>query len=759
MKLMEEKMNNRLLRGAALVGAAFCILNLSAADLDVVKSDGDNKKFQELNESYDIPKEVIDCYRRILSMHSPWRMFVTLNHDNEDNRAVVEKEYAALDMMIRAWHPTADREKRFKKIARASVEVQRIYLALQKKKLHDISAVHYSFILENAGYVTVCFFEFLQEYGIPLDAILPWAERHGFDLADDEQRVALTQALHQRAERSQATIRAGTLQEALMIALHNNNPQERETEIRELIKNGAVINGMDNFGIPPLLYAVSHDDIPLINFLLKTLSADPNYRAKSGAIPLIHARSDEVSKLLIGAGANIDYQGPYGETPLMTAAETDSLIVVKGLLENDAEIDAVSEKNGETAIQKALKNQHHTIFRLLNKAGASMHITDAGGETFLMAASKLGAVSYVKVILQNHNIDVNAANSLGETALMKAIENGHAEIVKLLLERGADIRIRTKTGKSVLDSAFKKFMGHACATNECEHKKLFELLLVELEKLVPIKELIQQALPAIEYDSDLFENEPTPAKTQTKTKKKKSKRTAGSGTEIGEKEQKKEDEERARLEHEERVRRSATEIARKAQLRKERERKEKAQRLNHLIEQEQYETSLLVKATKFYENRRKSQGIAALRDFVDECQHEKQLVSKADEFNQNSSKKRVFKALRDLVTEGRNEDEMEEALDELEAEKLGLSTIDLQRRIDEAEQALKQHGNEDVLDSYSSIFPLCKKDSAAPFKREISGAQALAWYEKHKMELFRIYGTYKGKLLCPHCSEDTLLQP
>ena len=65
--------------------------------------------------------------------------------------------------------------------------------------------------------------------------------------------------------------------------------------------------------------------------------------------------------------------------------------------------------------------------------------------------SSLGNVEKVQLELQK-DPDINHADAEGYTALHAAAENGHAEIVKLLLSKGAD-RTRRTQGKTPLDLA------------------------------------------------------------------------------------------------------------------------------------------------------------------------------------------------------------------------------------------------------------------------------------------------------------------
>ena len=50
-------------------------------------------------------------------------------------------------------------------------------------------------------------------------------------------------------------------------------------------------------------------------------------------------------------------------------------------------------------------------------------------------------------------MDINAKNKDGETALMLASSEGHLEIVKLLIEKGADVNVKNEDGKTALTLA------------------------------------------------------------------------------------------------------------------------------------------------------------------------------------------------------------------------------------------------------------------------------------------------------------------
>jgi len=56
-------------------------------------------------------------------------------------------------------------------------------------------------------------------------------------------------------------------------------------------------------------------------------------------------------------------------------------------------------------------------------------------------------------VLLNHKANVNKQDKEGYTPLMRAAFNSHDEIVKLLLAKGADPKLKEKKGKTALDLA------------------------------------------------------------------------------------------------------------------------------------------------------------------------------------------------------------------------------------------------------------------------------------------------------------------
>ena len=139
-----------------------------------------------------------------------------------------------------------------------------------------------------------------------------------------------------------------------------------------------------------------------------------------------------------------------GLTPLLRIFKEDRwtaedrLSAVQKLLDKGAQIDAQENKDGWTALMYASARGHSEIVRLLVDRGAELDITDKkDGETALILASARGHSEIVKILLDK-GANIQAMNDFGWTALALASTHGHSEIVRLLVDRGANVQTISK---------------------------------------------------------------------------------------------------------------------------------------------------------------------------------------------------------------------------------------------------------------------------------------------------------------------------
>ncbi len=93
------------------------------------------------------------------------------------------------------------------------------------------------------------------------------------------------------------------------------------------------------------------------------------------------------------------------------------------------------------------KNKKKIVLSLLNN-GANLNFTDEHCYTALIVAAQDGYTEIVKILLEK-GADPNS-NKYGESVLIIAAQNNHPKIVKILLEKGADPDLQCINGETAL---------------------------------------------------------------------------------------------------------------------------------------------------------------------------------------------------------------------------------------------------------------------------------------------------------------------
>jgi uncharacterized protein len=165
---------------------------------------------------------------------------------------------------------------------------------------------------------------------------------------------------------------------------------------------------------------------------------------------------------LLQQGADINFQDAQGRTPVMAATYGNHVGTVASLLEAGADVN-IRDDMLNTPFLYAGAEGLLEILKLAYEAGADPTITNRYGGVALIPASERGHVEVVEYLLKHTTINVNHVNNLGWTALLEAIllsEGGpeHQQIVKLLIDHGADVNLAD--GKGVTPLAHAKAKGY-----------------------------------------------------------------------------------------------------------------------------------------------------------------------------------------------------------------------------------------------------------------------------------------------------------
>ncbi len=143
------------------------------------------------------------------------------------------------------------------------------------------------------------------------------------------------------------------------------------------------------------------------------------------------------AKLLIEAGAEVNFRDFWGQSLLSLAVRTNDCDCLKTLLATRADTNHPDE-HGNTALMLAISLGKTDCAKLLIEAGADVNQPDEHGRTALMLASFDGNSDCTKLLIEA-GADVNQVDKQGDTPLARATTEGRFDLAKILLQAGAEI--------------------------------------------------------------------------------------------------------------------------------------------------------------------------------------------------------------------------------------------------------------------------------------------------------------------------------
>uniref|UniRef100_T1IU24 Uncharacterized protein n=1 Tax=Strigamia maritima TaxID=126957 RepID=T1IU24_STRMM len=151
----------------------------------------------------------------------------------------------------------------------------------------------------------------------------------------------------------------------------------------------------------------------------------------------------ELAQVLLAMRANVEDRGIKGDcTPLMEASSCGHVDIVRLLIAHGADVNAQSS-SGNTPLMYACAAGYEEVVKVLLEAGSNVEDHNENGHTPLMEAASAGYVCVASLLLQ-HGAGINThSNEFKESALTLACYKGHLEMVRFLLEAGADQEHKT----------------------------------------------------------------------------------------------------------------------------------------------------------------------------------------------------------------------------------------------------------------------------------------------------------------------------
>ncbi|RYP25263.1 hypothetical protein DL765_000144 [Monosporascus sp. GIB2] len=256
----------------------------------------------------------------------------------------------------------------------------------------------------------------------------------------------------------------------------------------------------DKFGQTLLHLAIFRRNWESVKVILEYPAADVNAKDLSGETPLhLLLKSpntpDDILELLLSKGADVNAQDNDSQAPLYEACLSENVGAARILLEAGADVNDGEDVFGRTALHEAIENQNLPLVNLLLEFNADVTLKDkqlrdaaslaayrgnadilkavldklkgqvgdyhtladpdAHGHTPLQKSAARGIKAIAELLLKAGDASklVAQCSRRRKTALHSAAMRGHLDVVKLLVEHGADILARDCDGNCPMQVA------------------------------------------------------------------------------------------------------------------------------------------------------------------------------------------------------------------------------------------------------------------------------------------------------------------
>ncbi|HEY7170963.1 MAG TPA: ankyrin repeat domain-containing protein [Vicinamibacterales bacterium] len=268
--------------------------------------------------------------------------------------------------------------------------------------------------------------------------------------------------------------------------------------VASLVASGADVNAPDENGATPLMYAAAFSTLADLRLLVDH-HANVNAANANGSTALMWAAGDPAKlRLLLAHGASVDARTRNGTTALIVAARHRNLDGMRLLIARGADTAVRTTSGGD--LQGALASRDdRDLEQVMGQFGLALHlpagpqaspVSDSmrsralverllalGGSATeesifatvtipaIALAAYTGQVDVAKLLL-DRGASATAASSRRATPLMFAAgaPNANPAMVRLLIDRGADLAARDDLGRTALDWALLQGDTAAAAT-------------------------------------------------------------------------------------------------------------------------------------------------------------------------------------------------------------------------------------------------------------------------------------------------------
>lgn len=303
--------------------------------------------------------------------------------------------------------------------------------------------------------------------------------------AKEESRPAIYQAIEKNdSAKAKAAIDSGDDVNAvydrdtlLCWSIRRNRPEISKLIIQspkvDVNKRGVLYDDFSDWERTPLIQAAHMGQTEIVDLLIKK-GADMNARDRADNAPLARgntalikaAQRNQMDTVQVffthSKKPSVNLQGSEGKTAFWFAVEKENLEMVKLLYSNGSKVN-LTDNSGRSVLTATILHKKYDVLDFLVSKGADINLADNGGLTPIMTAinsrnaDPARVFKYLEKFLTfKPKLDTTQIKKMGGgySALHLASRFGFVDVVKLLLDNGANINIVSlATGGTPLHTA------------------------------------------------------------------------------------------------------------------------------------------------------------------------------------------------------------------------------------------------------------------------------------------------------------------
>jgi ankyrin repeat protein len=203
------------------------------------------------------------------------------------------------------------------------------------------------------------------------------------------------------------------------------------------------------------LLAVRSGDLKLLRLLLQKTGGSSDERYSAPLMEAVLKGKIGMVRLLLENGTSADGGNRYHATACHAAVVTGARDILALLVHHGADLH-IRDQHNRSILSYAIREEQFEMATLLIESGTNVNQPGTyGAPEALWTAVEVGSVDIVRMLIEK-GADVNAVGCEGSSLLMHAACFNQTDVMEYLIDNGADVNTKTSTGITPLIRACER---------------------------------------------------------------------------------------------------------------------------------------------------------------------------------------------------------------------------------------------------------------------------------------------------------------